>query len=95
MTFEIAKKADKAIKEIIAYYAENEPPNRAIKVLDSFFEAFQTAAKYPSNHPIDGNYHGQLEISKGVIHKTYIFKYKVLSNKIVILNIYHGKRNIN
>lgn len=93
MTFEISKRAEKAINDIIAYYAENEPPSRAIIVLDSFFKAFQSAAKNPTMYPIDKKYKGTLQIRKAVIHKTYIFKYKVIKSKIVILVIYHGKRN--
>ena len=75
MVFEVSQRAQKAIERIIAYYVENETPARAIKVLDSFLEIFQAAAKNPFIYPIDIRYKGKYEVRRGVIHQTFIFKY--------------------
>ena len=94
MTFEVSQRAQKAIGKIIAYYAENEPPSRAIKVLDSFLETFQATANNPFIYPDDKRYKGKHEVRRGVIHRTYVFNYRVFKTKIVIITIYHGKRNM-
>jgi plasmid stabilization system protein ParE len=49
--FSISLTAQKQIKEIIAYYLENETKERADKILDSFYEMFHFTAQNPYSLP--------------------------------------------
>jgi plasmid stabilization system protein ParE len=91
--FSISLTAQRQIKEIIAYYLENETKERADKILDSFYEMFHFAAQNPYALPKADASSTNSHIRKGVIYNTYIFRYQIFENHIRITRIYHGKRD--
>jgi plasmid stabilization system protein ParE len=73
MTYKIAEKAKEQIQLIYDYYLVFESPQRAIKVLDSFYETFKAVASNPSIFPSTSNPFVSPKVistRKGIIHKT-------------------------
>lgn len=71
-----------------------QSPARANKVMDSIYQAIKEAADHPFSHPILRLWDNKDEsIRKVVIHNTYILIYRILTDHILVLDIYHGKQN--
>ncbi|MDX2195515.1 MAG: type II toxin-antitoxin system RelE/ParE family toxin [Cytophagales bacterium] len=94
MKIKIALRAAKQMEDIYAYYVLNESINRADKVINSFFDAFEACAQNPYIFPKAISTSDSHHIRKGVIHSTYTFRYHIYKHHIRIISIIHGKRNI-
>lgn len=90
MKVKIAPRVVRQIEEIYDYYLINDSAERATKVLNSFYAAFESCSKNPFRFPRAKS--GSNHIRKGVIYRTFIFRYHIYQQHIRIISIIHGKR---
>lgn len=81
---------ENGIFEIEYYYRTFESDNRAEKVLESINENIFRIRKNPLEFPIVPEYKKE-EIRKAVVHNTFIIYFKLSIDKILLLDIFHGK----
>jgi plasmid stabilization system protein ParE len=72
MTVQFSRRAAQQIEEIYTYYFLNETPERADKVLQSFYVAFDSCSQNPYLFPKAKSKSGSKHIRKGIIHRTYV-----------------------
>lgn len=85
------EEAKEDLKEIIAYYKETAGNEVANSNLDRILNSIDGLSLFPNRCPLC---HFSSEIRKlVVIGLPYLVFFKVIENRVYILNIFHSKRN--
>ena len=90
----LTDRADNSLEEIIDYYLTEHSASRAEKVVRSIDEAFDKIIRRPFSFPICFDIDiPQENIRQIIVHNTYKIVYRIQTNQIQVLEIFHGNRN--
>lgn len=90
----ITERAEETLSEIIDFYLTEFTIERTKKVLDSIDDAFTKIAKAPLLNPICFDIKiPQNNIRQFILQDTFKIIYRIQSDTIEIIEIFHGNRN--
>ena len=90
----ITERAEKTLSEIIDFYLTEFTIERTKKVLDSMDDAFTKIAKAPFLNPICFDIKTpQNNIRQFILQDTFKIIYRIQSDTVEIIEIFHGNRN--
>ena len=89
--YELSQEADNDLDEIYDYTADNFGVEQAVTYLSSFEEIFNDLCK----HPELGRERNEIRSGlRSLAHQSHTIFYRVLTNKIRMVRILHGSRDI-
>lgn len=90
----VTDRAEETLNEIIDFYLTEYTIERTEKVLNSIDDAFVKIAKSPMTNPICFDIRTPQEnIRQFILHNTFKIIYRIQSETIEIIEIFHGNRN--
>ncbi len=90
----LTQRAENSLEEITDYYLTEHTAERATKVIDSIEEAFDKIIASPKSYPVCFDVKQPTEsIRQIIVHHTFKIVYRIKTDKIEVLEVFHGKRN--
>ena len=90
----LTDRADRSLDEIIDYYVIEHSAQRAEKVIKSMDDVFLKICKSPFAFPVCFHIDTPQEnIRQVIVHNTFKVIYRVKTDCIEVLEIFHGNRN--
>lgn len=90
----VTERAEVSLNEIIDFYLIESTIDRTQKVINSIDEAFLMIAKSPLHYSVCfDTKEPQENIRQFILHNTFKIIYRIQSERIEIIEIFHSKRN--
>ena len=96
MTYKIflTSRAEHSLEEISMYYLSEHSQQRALKVIASIEAAFDNIVKAPMRNPVCFDIDKPVvHIRQAIVHNTFKIVYRIINDRIEIIEIFHGNRN--
>ncbi len=90
----LTRRAEKSLDEIVEYYRSEHSARRAEKVVGSIDKTLVRISKSPEGFPVNFDVAHPVEnIRHAIVHHTFKIIFRILPDKIEVLEIFHGSRN--
>ncbi len=90
----VTERAELSLNEIIDFYLIEYTVERTQKVVNSIDEAFFMISKSPLHYPVCFDVKvPQENLRQFILHNTFKIIYRIQSESVEIIEIFHGKRN--
>ena len=92
----VMPRAKSSLEEIGSYYLSEHSLQRALKVIASIEEAFDSIVKAPKRNPVCFDVETPSEsIRQTIVHNTFKIIYRINGDYIEITEVFHGSRDTN
>ncbi len=90
----LSHRAEKSLDEIVDYYLTEHSVARAEKVVKSIEQTFAKISKKPESFPVNFDIAQPRDnIRHAIVHHTFKVIFRILPEKIEVLEIFHASRN--
>ena len=92
---ELTKRAAEILVDIELYNFITHSETRAEKIITSITNEFIKISERPFSYPVWRPPHGVADnnVRKATVHRTFQIIYEIITDRVVILIVFHGKQN--